>query len=66
MTGSGVYLLAINLLLQVLSLFGFSVDVLPGDTEKWADALSIVVGMVLALVGQLRRPDLVGGIVRRK
>lgn len=65
LTGSGVYLIALNVLLQLLAYFGIQVDVLPGDMEEYADALSLIIGFVMTLVGQLRRKDLVGGIIRR-
>lgn len=55
---------AIVVLLKVLlPLFGLDI---PEDTiVSFIEAVLTVIGTVLLVIGQLRRPDLVGGIVRR-
>lgn len=65
MTGTGVYILAINLVLQLLAYFGVGIDVLPGQIEEIASGVAALVGVVLAVIGQNRRKDLVGGLVRK-
>lgn len=65
MTGVGTYILLINLVCQTLGFFGIAVDLLPEQVETLANAVSVIVGFGFTLVGQLRRKDLVGGIVRR-
>lgn len=66
MTGSGVALMLLNLLFAGLDqFFGIQVDVAPGQLESWIAAGSEVVAVILMVVGQLRRKDLIGGIVRK-
>lgn len=65
MTGTGLYILLLNLLFQVLGMFGIQLDILPGQVEGWAEAISALVALVLMVIGQVRRKDLVGGLVRR-
>jgi hypothetical protein len=65
MTGTGLVVLLINLAFQALSHYGVHVNVLPDQVSAFVDAASQVVSFVLMIWGQLRRPDLVGGIIRR-
>ncbi len=64
MAGTGLYILLLNLFFQGLGLLGVHINVLPAQVEEWANAISALVGMVLLVIGQVRRPDLVAGIIR--
>jgi uncharacterized membrane protein YfcA len=53
----------ITVVFAVLRLFG--VD-LPDDTaQKAAEAIATIIGIVLLVYGQLRRPDLKMGLIRK-
>lgn len=55
---------AIVVLLQViLPLFG--VELSENEISAFVEAVVTLVGTVMFVVGQVRRPDLIGGIVRR-
>ena len=62
MTGTGG---AIVVLLQViLPLFG--VDLQKFDVPQIVEALTTIVGAVLLIWGQIRRKDMVAGIIRKR
>lgn len=60
MTGSGIIVLIIG---TALSHFGIQVGT--DQITAVVDAALQIVGIVLSIWGQLRRPDLVAGMVRR-
>ena len=61
MTGAGG---AIVVLLQVM-LPAFGIDLPDEGVVSFVEAGVVIVGTVLLVVGQLRRKDLVGGILRK-
>lgn len=66
MTGAGLYLLLLNLALNVLGrVVGHNIVVPQEQLQQFVDAGSQVVALILMVWGQVRRPDLVGGIVRK-
>lgn len=66
MTGSGLVLVLLHLVLMgIESIWGVKVNVLPGELEGVASKISDVIGYALLVIGQVRRPDLVAGFIRR-
>lgn len=65
MTGTGLVLLVLNVILYGLDKFiGIHINVLPDQLTQFVDNATQVVSFVLMIWGQVRRPDLVGGILR--
>lgn len=60
MTGVGGLVTAAFVLLQL-----FGVEVPEGTAAQVTEAIVAIVGVVLLVWGQLRRKDLIGGIVRK-
>ena len=61
MTGSGV---VVALIVAGLKLFGIEVG--GEETAKFVESGATVISFVLMIWGQVRRPELIGGLVRRK
>lgn len=60
MTGSG---LIIFILALALPLFGVDVD--QGSITQFVNATAQVIGFIMMVIGQVRRPDLKFGVIRR-
>jgi hypothetical protein len=65
MTGTGLIILVLNLALQVLGHFDVHINVLPDQLSAFVDSCAQIVSFALMIWGQLRRPDLKMGLVRR-
>lgn len=60
MAGTGV---VVTLIVTVLKLFGIEVGT--EEATKAVEGFLSVVGLILLIVGQVRRKDLVGGLLRK-
>ena len=60
LTGIGAI---VTIVMTVLKMFG--IELPDGSDKQIADAILTLIGIVMLVVGQLRRKDLVAGIVRK-